>query len=141
MSAPSSPLALGVLRWVPESHPLHARLTGGPAASPRTIGSVAAQRAVLTPVLALAFGGAVVFAYIAGTTFVFQDIYRHGSHGHMPHSGHPCRRRDQADKEEVVPAGAAVFTRLGSSCSAIRRRLPRAVFGVHEMWIWLNLCG
>jgi DHA1 family bicyclomycin/chloramphenicol resistance-like MFS transporter len=88
---------LGVLRWVPESHPLHARLTGGPAASLRTIGSVAAQRAVLTPVLALAFGGAAVFAYIAGTTFVFQDIYRHGGHGHMPHSGHSCRRRDQAN--------------------------------------------
>ncbi|MFJ3951624.1 Bcr/CflA family efflux MFS transporter [Streptomyces libani] len=69
-------LALGVWHWIPESHPPHTRLTGGPAASLRAIGQVAAQRAVLTPVLALACGGAAVFAYIAGTTFLFQDIYR-----------------------------------------------------------------
>ncbi|MGW2415670.1 Bcr/CflA family efflux MFS transporter [Streptomyces tubercidicus] len=69
-------LALGVLRWIPESRPSDARPTGGLAASLRSIGRVAGQRAVLTPVLALALGGAAVFAYIAGTTFVFQDIYR-----------------------------------------------------------------
>ncbi|MEU6915396.1 multidrug effflux MFS transporter [Streptomyces olindensis] len=68
-------LTLGVLRWVPESHPPQARLTGGLAGGLRAIGRVAARRAVLAPVLALAFGGAAVFAYIAGTTFVFQDIY------------------------------------------------------------------
>ncbi|MGR3936873.1 multidrug effflux MFS transporter [Streptomyces sp. BRA346] len=68
-------LVLGVLRWVPESHPPPARLTGGLVASLRTIGQVAAQRAVIAPVLTLAFGGAAVFAYIAGTTFLFQDIY------------------------------------------------------------------
>ncbi|MCD7436750.1 multidrug effflux MFS transporter [Streptomyces lincolnensis] len=68
-------LALGVWRWIPESHPPHARLAGGAVASLRSLGSVAAQRAVLTPVLAVAFGGAAVFAYIAGTTFVFQDIH------------------------------------------------------------------
>ncbi|MEU8727587.1 multidrug effflux MFS transporter [Streptomyces antimycoticus] len=68
-------LLLGVLRWVPESHPPHARLTGGLAGSLRAIGQVAAQRAVIAPVLTLAFGGAAVFAYIAGTAFVFQDIY------------------------------------------------------------------
>ncbi|MGW7245275.1 MFS transporter [Streptomyces decoyicus] len=61
--------------WIPESHPPNARLTGGLAAGLRAIGQVAAQPAVLTPVLALAFGGAAVFAYIAGTTFVFQGIY------------------------------------------------------------------
>ncbi|GAA0533619.1 multidrug effflux MFS transporter [Streptomyces mordarskii] len=68
-------LLLGVLRWVPESHPPHARLTGGLVGSLRAIGQVAAQRAVIAPVLTLAFGGAAVFAYIAGTAFVFQDIY------------------------------------------------------------------
>ncbi|MEV0223334.1 multidrug effflux MFS transporter [Streptomyces sp. NPDC050704] len=68
-------LALGVLRWIPESHPPHARLAGGLAGGLRAIGRVAGRRAVLAPVLALAFGGAAVFAYIAGTTFVFQDIH------------------------------------------------------------------
>lgn len=69
-------LSLGVWRWIPESHPSHARLIGGMTASLRAIAEVAAQRAILAPVLALACGGAAVFAYIAGTTFVFQDIYR-----------------------------------------------------------------
>jgi DHA1 family bicyclomycin/chloramphenicol resistance-like MFS transporter len=69
-------LALGVRRWIPETHPPDARLAGGLAASLRTIGQIAAQRAILMPVLALACGGAAVFAYIAGTTFVFQDVYR-----------------------------------------------------------------
>ncbi|MET9718231.1 multidrug effflux MFS transporter [Streptomyces rochei] len=68
-------LAAGVWRWIPESHPPDARLTGGLAPSLRAIGRTAAQPAVLAPVLALACGGAAVFAYIAGTTFVFQDIY------------------------------------------------------------------
>lgn len=68
-------LAVGVWRWIPESRPPDARLTGGLAAGLRAIGQVGAQPAVLTPVLALACGGAAVFAYIAGTTFVFQDIY------------------------------------------------------------------
>ncbi|GAA2267251.1 Bcr/CflA family drug resistance efflux transporter [Streptomyces ruber] len=69
-------LAAGVLRWIPESHPPQARPTGGPSSSLRAIGRAAGRRAVVMPVLALAFGGAAVFAYIAGTTFVFQDIYR-----------------------------------------------------------------
>ncbi len=69
-------LALGVLRWIPESHPPQARVTGGLSSSLRAIGRVAGRRAVVMPALALAFGGAAVFAYIAGTTFVFQDIYR-----------------------------------------------------------------
>lgn len=68
-------LAWGILRWIPESHPPNARITGGPAAGLRAIGSIVTQRALLAPVLALAFGGAAVFAYIAGTTFVFRDIY------------------------------------------------------------------
>ncbi|MEU4655013.1 multidrug effflux MFS transporter [Streptomyces sp. NPDC023723] len=68
-------LAAGVWRWIPESHPPDARLTGGLAPSLRAIGRTAAQPAVLAPVLSLACGGAAVFAYIAGTTFVFQDIY------------------------------------------------------------------
>ncbi|MCZ9345189.1 MFS transporter, partial [Streptomyces sp. TRM76130] len=68
-------LAIGVWRWLPESHPPHARLTGGPAAALRATGQIAAQPGLLAPVLALACGGAAVFAYIAGTTFVFQDIH------------------------------------------------------------------
>lgn len=68
-------LALGVLRWVPESLPPQTRLAGGVTAGLRAIGQLAKGRAVLGPVLTLSFGGAAVFAYIAGATFVFQDIH------------------------------------------------------------------
>lgn len=68
-------LALGVWRWIPESHPPQARLTGGVTAGLRAIGQLVTQRTVMNPVLTLSFGGAAVFAYIAGTTFIFQDIH------------------------------------------------------------------
>ncbi|WP_280272968.1 multidrug effflux MFS transporter [Nocardia wallacei] len=68
-------LTAGVWRWIPESHPPHARTSGGITGGLRAITALATRRAVLAPVLALSFGGAAVFAYIAGTTFVFQDTY------------------------------------------------------------------
>ncbi|MFI5720602.1 multidrug effflux MFS transporter [Nocardia sp. NPDC051750] len=68
-------LAWGVWRWIPESLPPHARRPAGLVAGLRSIGRVAARGAVLAPVLALSFGGAAVFAYIASTTFVFQNVY------------------------------------------------------------------
>jgi DHA1 family bicyclomycin/chloramphenicol resistance-like MFS transporter len=68
-------LAAGVWWWIPESLPPHRRRAGGVVAGLRSIGEVAARGAVLAPVLALSFGGAAVFAYIAGTTFVFQQAY------------------------------------------------------------------
>ncbi|WP_342213304.1 MFS transporter [Nocardia wallacei] len=68
-------LVVGVWRWIPESHPPQARLSGGITGGLRAIAALATRRAVMAPVLALSFGGAAVFAYIAGTTFVFQDIY------------------------------------------------------------------
>ncbi|WP_460700700.1 multidrug effflux MFS transporter [Nocardia thraciensis] len=68
-------LAAGVWRWIPESYPRHARPSGGVAAGLRAIVALATHGPVRAPVLALSFGGAAVFTYIAGTTFVFQDVY------------------------------------------------------------------
>lgn len=70
-----SVLAVGVWFWIPESLPPHARRPGGMVAGLRSIYGVATRGAVLAPVLALSFGGAAVFAYIAGATFVFQEVY------------------------------------------------------------------
>ncbi|MEU4311458.1 Bcr/CflA family efflux MFS transporter [Nocardia sp. NPDC024068] len=68
-------LAAGVWWWIPETLPPHSRRPAGLVAGLRSIGGVAGRGAVLAPVLALSFGGAAVFAYIAGTTFVFQQFY------------------------------------------------------------------
>lgn len=69
-------LVIGVLRWVPESRPRHVRTAAGAADTFRAMGRLATRRTVLAPVLALTFGGAAIFVYIAGTSFVFQDVYR-----------------------------------------------------------------
>lgn len=68
-------LAVGIWQWIPESHPSRARLSGGFTAGLHAMGKLATRPAVLNPVLALSFGGATVFVYIAGNTFIFQDIY------------------------------------------------------------------
>jgi MFS transporter, DHA1 family, multidrug resistance protein len=68
-------LIIGVLRWVPESLRHVARTAGGLAATLRSIGLVARQRDIAACVLTVAFGGAAVFAYIAGTSFIFQGVY------------------------------------------------------------------
>ncbi|OEU86129.1 multidrug transporter CflA [Streptomyces abyssalis] len=68
-------LTAGVLRELPETHHREARTKGGVAGSLRSVAGVARRPAVLAPVLAVGFGSAAVFAYIAGTSFVFQDVY------------------------------------------------------------------
>ncbi|WP_256331257.1 MFS transporter [Streptomyces sp. KS_16] len=138
-------LSLGVWRWIPESHPPHRRLTGGMAASLRAIGEVAAQRAIRTPVLALACGGAAVFAYIAGTTFVFQDIYRlspvlsslvYGVNavGNMAGSltyGHLAKRR--------APAALLVISGALATTGAAALLLIQATAGSTMLLTWLCL--
>lgn len=133
-------LILGVLRWVPESHPPQARLTGGLAGSLRTIGQVAAQRAVIAPVLTLAFGGAAVFAYIAGRRPVpprsgripAGRAVRHpqprtdgSSHGRLPRPGHPRRHRHPADPTILNRADRARRVIALRPAVARRRRLRR----------------
>ncbi|SCK43057.1 MFS transporter, DHA1 family, bicyclomycin/chloramphenicol resistance protein [Streptomyces sp. WMMB 714] len=68
-------VALGVGRCVPETRVRTARTRGGVAGGLRSMGRLARRREVLLPVVAVAFGGAAVFAYIAGTSFVFQELY------------------------------------------------------------------
>ncbi|WP_280395064.1 multidrug effflux MFS transporter [Nocardia brasiliensis] len=69
-------LAVGVWRWIPESRPPQARSAGTVTAGLRAMAELLARRDILGPVLAISFGGAAVFAYIAGTTFVFHDVHR-----------------------------------------------------------------
>ncbi|MFE1172297.1 multidrug effflux MFS transporter [Streptomyces sp. NPDC058773] len=68
-------LVIGVLCWVPESLPREARASRSVRDTARSMGRLCARRTVLAPVLALTFGGASIFVYIAGTSFIFQDVY------------------------------------------------------------------
>lgn len=62
-------------RLVPESHPEHLRTTGNLGASTRPMIELVALKRFLGMVLTLGAASAGMFAYISGSTFVFQEHY------------------------------------------------------------------
>ncbi|WP_405864177.1 multidrug effflux MFS transporter [Streptomyces sp. NBC_00005] len=68
-------LFLAVLPGVPESLPAERRHQAGMAGAFRAMGGLLGRRAFLGCTLTLAFAAAALFAYIAGSSFVFQDVY------------------------------------------------------------------
>jgi DHA1 family bicyclomycin/chloramphenicol resistance-like MFS transporter len=65
----------GTLAFVPESHPPALRRTGGLAETLRVFRVLLGQRRFLGCTLASGLAFAAMFAYIAGSPFVLQDIY------------------------------------------------------------------
>ncbi|WP_329551271.1 multidrug effflux MFS transporter [Streptomyces sp. NBC_00696] len=71
-------LVLGVLRKVPESLPperRHAGGTGGITQTFRAMGELLGRRTFMGYVLVLAFISAALFAYISGSSFVFENLH------------------------------------------------------------------
>ncbi|MER5645073.1 multidrug effflux MFS transporter [Streptosporangium sp. NPDC002524] len=68
-------LIAGVLAWVPESLPAGRRRSSGVTGVLRAVAMLAGRPALVGYVLASSFTGAALFSYIAGSTFVFQDVY------------------------------------------------------------------
>ncbi|MFG1680448.1 multidrug effflux MFS transporter [Nonomuraea sp. NPDC049269] len=68
-------LIAGLLAWVPESLPTDRRRSGGVTGVVKAITMLAGRRALVGYVLASSFTGAALFTYIAGSTFVFQNVY------------------------------------------------------------------
>jgi Bcr/CflA subfamily drug resistance transporter len=68
-------LLVGVLRQVPESLPPEQRQHDGVGSTFRAMGSLLRHRAFMGYVLVLAFSGAALFTYIAGSSFVFEDLH------------------------------------------------------------------
>lgn len=68
-------LFLAVLPGVPESLPAERRHQGGMAGAFLAMGGLLGRRSFLGCTLTLAFAAAALFAYIAGSSFVFQDVY------------------------------------------------------------------
>lgn len=64
-----------VARWVPETLPPERRIPGGVGQSFRSMRGLLTRRTFMGFVLVLAAASAALFAYIAGSSFVFQDIY------------------------------------------------------------------
>ncbi|MEU8627993.1 multidrug effflux MFS transporter [Streptomyces sp. NPDC048669] len=68
-------LLAAVLRKVPETLPPERRHSGGLAGSLRTMGTLLTHRAFMGYVLVLGFTSAALFAYISGSSFVFENVH------------------------------------------------------------------
>ncbi|SBT44102.1 multidrug effflux MFS transporter [Micromonospora auratinigra] len=68
-------LAVAVALRLPETLPVERRSTGGLAATARTMRSLLADRVYLGYALTQGFAFAGLFAYISGSSFVFQDVF------------------------------------------------------------------
>lgn len=68
-------LVLAVVAKVPESLPPDRRHKGGIGSTFRAMGSLLRERTFAGYVLTLGFSGAALFTYIAGSSFVFENIY------------------------------------------------------------------
>lgn len=68
-------LLFAVLRFVPESLPPERRHGGGIGSTFRAMGGLLGFRAFTGYVLVLGFAAATLFTYIAGSSFVFEDIH------------------------------------------------------------------
>ncbi|WBC16858.1 multidrug effflux MFS transporter [Micromonospora sp. WMMA1998] len=68
-------LAVAVALRLPETLPVERRSAGGLGATARTMRSLAADRVYLGYALTQGFAFAGLFAYISGSSFVFQDVF------------------------------------------------------------------
>ncbi|MEU9826456.1 multidrug effflux MFS transporter [Micromonospora chersina] len=68
-------LTVAVARRLPETLPAERRSTGGLPATARTMRSLAVDRVYLGYALTQGFAFAGLFAYISGSSFVFQDVF------------------------------------------------------------------
>jgi len=75
-------LVLSVLAKVPESLPPERRHGGGLGGTFRAMGRLARQRAFLGYTLVMAFSAAALFAYISGSSFVFERIHHVSATGY-----------------------------------------------------------
>lgn len=68
-------LLAAVLSKVPETLPPERRHSGGLAGTFRTMGTLLSHRAFMGYVLVLGFTSAALFAYISGSSFVFENVH------------------------------------------------------------------
>ncbi|MGW1208396.1 multidrug effflux MFS transporter [Streptomyces sp. NPDC002499] len=68
-------LVFGVVRGVPESLPPERRHRGGVPSTFRAMGTLLADRTFMGYVLVLAMVSAALFAYVSGSSFVFENLH------------------------------------------------------------------
>jgi MFS transporter, DHA1 family, multidrug resistance protein len=69
------PLLLATLMWLPETLPPERRHGGGVVATGRTFGRLVSDRSFMPPAASFSLAAAGMFAYIACSSFVLEDVY------------------------------------------------------------------
>ncbi|MBV9337252.1 MAG: multidrug effflux MFS transporter [Solirubrobacterales bacterium] len=75
LAAIGVPLLIGTLLWLPETLPPERRHGGGLGVTGRTFGRLVRDRSFMPAATSFALAAAVLFAYIAGSSFVLEDVY------------------------------------------------------------------
>jgi DHA1 family bicyclomycin/chloramphenicol resistance-like MFS transporter len=75
LAAIGVPLLLATALWLPETLPPERRHGGGLSATTRTFGRLLGDRSFIVPATSFSLACAVLFAYIAGSSFVLEDVH------------------------------------------------------------------
>jgi len=75
LAAVGVPLLLFTLLWLPETLPRERRHGGGLGATGRTFARLLSDRSFTAPAVSFSLAAAAMFAYIAGSSFVLEDVY------------------------------------------------------------------
>jgi DHA1 family bicyclomycin/chloramphenicol resistance-like MFS transporter len=75
LAAIGIPLFLATMIWLPETLPPERRHSGGLRSTVGTFGRLLTDRSFIVPASSFGLAAAVLFAYIAGSSFVLENIY------------------------------------------------------------------
>jgi len=75
LAAIGVPLLLATLLWLPETLPPSGRHGGGMNSTLQTFGRLLRDRSFIVPAASFSLACAVLFAYLAGSSFVLEDVY------------------------------------------------------------------
>jgi len=75
LAAIGVPLLLVTLLWLPETLPPERRHGGGLHSTLRTFGALLRDRSFIAPATSMALAAAAMFSYLAGSSFVLEDVY------------------------------------------------------------------
>jgi DHA1 family bicyclomycin/chloramphenicol resistance-like MFS transporter len=75
LAAIGVPLLVATVMWLPETLPPERRHGGGLSVTLRRFGRLLRDRSFIVPAASFSLACAVLFAYIAGSSFVLEDVY------------------------------------------------------------------
>ena len=120
LAAIGVPLLVGTLLWLPETLPVESRHRGGLGPTLHTFRRLLSDRSFMPPAVAFSLAFAAMFAYIAGASFVLEDVF-----GVSPQLFSVVFAVNSAGLIAASQIGGRIVARVGAPAL-----LRRGVFGV-----------